>query len=364
MDTGNTLLAHLSSKFTGRTEDIAVEALGHILSSSEAARNGLHDVLRNGGLKVSDIGLVVTQSTGEEGGRPDLACYIGGEERKRVVIEAKFWAGLTENQPVTYLRGLPDDMPSALLFVAPKARFVPLWAELRRQIEEAEDVSMTWGESVVRDGIHATTVGYERKLVMTSWAALLRHMESRAIEAGDGAAQNDIQQLRGLAVREDLETLLPMRREQLGPEFPRFVTHMNQLVNDAISKAKDDWIVPGGASSDKNGYKRRIGILPDLTRENFDYHQWLSINFDLWHRFRETPMWITFPGPRNWSVFRKKLCAQQQNQLNPIDFIDDEKRGAIPIYLRMGVEYEAVIDGVVQQIKALSDLLKEGENPD
>ena len=49
MDTGNTLLAHLSSKFTGRTEDIAVETLGHILSSSEAARNGLHDVLRNGG---------------------------------------------------------------------------------------------------------------------------------------------------------------------------------------------------------------------------------------------------------------------------------------------------------------------------
>ena len=70
METGNTLLAHLSSKFTGRTEDIAVEALGHILSSSEAARKGLVDVLSGGGVTVDGISSVVTQSTGEEGGRP------------------------------------------------------------------------------------------------------------------------------------------------------------------------------------------------------------------------------------------------------------------------------------------------------
>ena len=68
--------------------------------------------------------------------------------------------------------------------------------------------------------------------------------------------------------------------------------------------------------------------------------------------------------PGNWGVFRKKLYARQEKQLNPIDFIDDGKRGAIPIYLRMGVEYDAVVNDVVQQIKDLSNMLKERENPD
>ena len=359
MDTGNTLLAHLSSKFTGRTEDIAVEALGHILSSSEAARNGLHDVLRNGGLKVSDISLVVTQSTGEEGERPDLACHIGGEER--VLIEAKFWAPLTSNQPVTYLKRLPDDKPSALLFVAPEERSVHLWTSSQRRIEDKQDDSIAWVESASEDGVRAASTGSERLLLLTSWATLLNHMESRVIDAGDGATQNDIRQLRGLAVREDLETLLPMGKEQLGPELPRFVTHMNRLVDDATDRAAEDgWIVRGDASSRRNGYRRHISILPDPKRENFNYYQWIGVNFGLWRRFRETPLWITFPGPGNWRVFRKKLYARQLKQSYPIDFVDKER--AIPIHLRTGVEYHAVVDDVVQQIKCLSDMLKEGED--
>ena len=367
MATGNTLLAHLSTKFTGRTEDIAVEALGHILSSSEAARKGLVDVLRKDGVEISEISRADTQRKGDQGGRPDLACYSSGDVS--LLIEAKFWAPLTSNQPVTYLKSLPDDRPSALLFVAPETRFVPLWAELRRRIEEAEDVSITLGESVVRDGIHATTVGYERKLVMTSWAVLLGHMESRASDAGDGAAQNDIQQLRGLAVRADAETLLPMSKEQLGPELPRFVTHMNRLVDDATTRAAAcGWIVKKKQSARRNGYRRNIRFLPSVSSlpdgwEPAGFYQYLGVEFDLWRRFRDTPLWILFPGPGNWGIFRKKLYARQEKQLNPIDFIDDENLGAIPIYLRMGVEYDAVVEGVVQQIKRLSDLLKEGEDP-
>ena len=364
METGNTLLAHLSSKFTGRTEDIAVEALGHILSSSEAARKGLVDVLSGGGVTVDGISSVVTQSTGEEGGRPDLACCSGGDVR--VLIEAKFWAPLTSNQPVTYLKSLPDDESSALLFVAPEERFVHLWTSFQRRIEDAQDESITLGESSLEDGVRTASTGGERKLMMTSWATLLKHMESRAIEAGDGAAQNDIQQLRGLAVREDLETLLPMRGEQLGPELPRFVTHMNRLVDDASTRAaKDGWVVDKGRARRGNGYKRHIEFSPrppDWEEKNF--YQYFGVDFDRWRRFRETPLWVTFPGPGNWGVFRKKLYARQEKQLNPIDFIDDGKRGAIPIYLRMGVEYDAVVNDVVQQIKDLSNMLKERENPD
>ncbi len=363
MTTGNTLLAHLSKKFTHQTENVAVEALGHILSSSKAARSGLDDVLRNGGVEVGSISRAVTQRKGDEGGQPDLACYIEGDVR--VLIEAKFWAGLTDNQPVTYLKGLPHDKPSALLFVAPEARFVSLWVELQRRIENAKNVCITLGESAVRDGTRVASAGGERVLMMTSWETLLKHMKSRVIGAGDGAAQNDIQQLRGLAVREDEEILLPMRKEQLGPEFPRFMIHMNRLVDDATKRADADRLIDRQTAAPKqNGYTRRIRLLP-VPEFKGNWCQWFGVDFELWRQFRETPLWIIPPGPGNWRKLREKLCARQKNpQMKQIDFIDQGKgRRGIPIYLRMGVEYEAVLDDVVQQIKDLSDLLKDGEEP-
>ena len=358
MTTSNTLLAHLSTRFTDQIENIAVEALGHILSNSGAARRGLDDVLRIGGVEVGCISRVVTQSTGEERERPDLACYTGGAER--ILIEAKFWAGLTGNQPVAYLKRLPDDEPSALLFIAPAPRFESLWAELKRLIESA---FIPFGETTSGNAIHTAPVGGRRVLVMTSWTALLDHMESRVINAGDGAAQNDIQQLRGLAARADEETLLPMRKEQLGLEFPRFMTRMNQLVDDATQLARGNhWLDTKGVlkAHDENGYGQNIRLLPvqETPPDEGGWRQRFCVNFRLWRDFRETPLWITAPHSWfNWSVLSKKLHSQRSRQSTPIDFVDEER--AIPIYLPMGVEYSAVLDDVVQQIKYLSDLLKE-----
>lgn len=135
-DNRRTLLAKLAPMFAVQTENVAVEALGHILSGSEPARRALSDVVRAGGAEVGRIVRVHTQATGEERARPDLAGFDGrGDER--VLIEAKFWAGLTANQPMSYLERLPDQQPSALLFVAPAARVESLWAELRRHVSES-----------------------------------------------------------------------------------------------------------------------------------------------------------------------------------------------------------------------------------
>ena len=135
MSSDTTLFAHIAPRLTDRTEDVAVDALGHILSQSEAARGALESTLREGGAAVGTIARVRTQATGEEGERPDLVGFDddGGE---RVLVEAKFWAGLTRNQPNEYVRRLALDRPAALLFVAPAARLETLWPELCRQAGE------------------------------------------------------------------------------------------------------------------------------------------------------------------------------------------------------------------------------------
>ena len=114
-----TLLARLAPMFGPQTENLAVEALGHILSGSEAARSALSELLLASGAGVGQIAQVRTQDAGKDGARPDL---VGSDQdgEDRVLIEAKFWAGLTANQPGGYLKRLESaPQPSVLLFVAP-----------------------------------------------------------------------------------------------------------------------------------------------------------------------------------------------------------------------------------------------------
>jgi hypothetical protein len=52
------------------------------------------------------------------------------------MIEAKFWAGLTDRQRVHYLRRLEHNR-ALLLFVAPAQRLESLWPELERRVTGA-----------------------------------------------------------------------------------------------------------------------------------------------------------------------------------------------------------------------------------
>ena len=171
-----TLLAHVVLKLATHPENIAVEALGHILSSSTPTRIALGNLLRAGGAEIGPIARVETQVTGEEGERPDLVGF-DDSGAKRLLIEAKFWAGLTESQPVAYLRQLPQGKPSALLFVAPATRNETLWPELRRRVEEAKDIAL--GPASKEAGLLSATAGGGRRLMLTSWKALLDSMASR-----------------------------------------------------------------------------------------------------------------------------------------------------------------------------------------
>ena len=67
-----TLLAQLAPRFGPQTENLAVEALGHILSGSAAARGALSELLEAGGARVGQVAEVRTQDIGEDGARPDL----------------------------------------------------------------------------------------------------------------------------------------------------------------------------------------------------------------------------------------------------------------------------------------------------
>ena len=283
-----TLLEALASSpsFRSRTEDLAVEALGHILSTSEAARAVLSDLLAAAGVRVGPILRVATQATGSEGARPDLA---GFDERgvERVLIEAKFAAALTPNQPVGYLDRLArsaDGSPAALLFVSPAVRVESLWAELRRRAA-ASGVAL---ESFRKGGVvRSAVVPAGPGLLLASWQVLLDRI-------GDGVAADsrvvaDVQQLRGLVHRGDKDDFHPLSTEELRDQVsPLLVSLLEQLVDVAVLRAE----------------RRRVATRPKKKAQSWGYGHflrlarvdvWFGIHFDRWVRSPTALLWLWFP---------------------------------------------------------------------
>ena len=347
-----TLLAHLAPRLGDHPENIAVEALGYILSTSKEARSALDDVL---GSDVASISRVRTQVGDAEGSYPDLAGF-DGDGMERVLIEAKFWAGLTERQPVAYLKRLEQDEPSVLLFVAPAARIESLWAELRTRVGETDDLEL--GPVLRKMDLLSAASGYNRRLMLTSWPALLRRIGCSVPERSQVA--EDVQQLLGLCERMDKDAFLPLRSEELGAGFPRRMRALTEIVRDAVERGC------GSGWADRSGLGTGGGedgwgpyfLLGRVGRAG----AWLGWSLDLWAKQRETPVWLVFAewqGTLKLDALRPKLVPLLEE--DPPGMIDDGHRLLVPVSLPVGVEEAAVLDAVVARLETVVSMISESE---
>ena len=345
----DTLLGHLAWKLSDRHEDIAVEALGYIFKSSQA-RRVLEEMLRDRGADVGEIAQVKTQPTGTEGERPDLA-GVDRDDRERVLIEAKFWAGLTDNQPVAYLERLPANTPSALLFVAPASRIEPLWDELcqRAGVDDPRSASETAVRSV-------TTAG-ARHLMLTSWTYLLERLEG----ADDEYTTSAVQQLRGLTkmkTEDAFSPFHPLHPDELDPKVPRLLLNLQRFVDAATDRA----VAAGCASASglrvtpkATGYGRYLYLA--------DAGVWFGVDFECWawgDSYPDTPLWLCFS---EWSHGMRRPISETHGALEPLErkdppeCFDEDGDLYVPIELPVRVEYDAVLEAVVTRLQEVSDLI-------
>ena len=355
--TGNrrTLLAQLAPMFGPHTENLAVESLGHILSGSAAARSGLSELLNSGGASVGQVAQVRTQAVGEDGARPDLA-GVDQDGEERVLIEAKFWAGLTENQPGSYLRRLESArQPSVLLFVAPAQRTDTLWAELCRQLSKsASGVAMD--SQADADGLRSTKVGGGPYLMLISWRSLLNFMAARASAASDSHTEIDIRQLQGLAEQQDEEAFLPLKQEELGPQLPRRVINLTGIVDDSINRADGtEWVSRGSRMvATKSGY----GMWLKFSRAEQVFGKaevWFGLDYNRWARYRDAPLWLRFAPDLTAPAVRGRLEPLRHRR--PPELIESGGGRDIPIHLPVAKERETVLDAVVARLEEIARLI-------
>ena len=333
------LLARIAGKFAYHPENVATEALGHILRYEGALRI-LGLTLLDGGVDVGDLAQVRTQA-GQKGGRPDLAVLdSGGYER--ALIEAKFWAGLTANQPSAYLERLADTgKTSALLFVFPESRRERLWSELLR-------AARIEGPGEEAAGIRKVLVhGTKTSLMLVSWNDLLRKL--RAV----GGAYEDVNQLEGLCRQESGDSFPPLRDEQMGPEAPRIMLYLNELIEEATARGESyGFLGSRRAAPSMGGFGTKM-LLGGATA-------WLGVNYHHWACLSETPLWIVFleKGGNATLTLREvyeKLTPLREKQ--PPEAFSFRDRQCVPVYLPTGAHRNATVEAIVDRLGEIADLV-------
>ena len=341
------LLTHIVSKWTNRTEDVAVDALGFILIRSRSARTALQGVLETFVPNIGALTDIKTQVPGEDGARPDLVVF-GNDGAERVLIEAKFWAGLTENQPGAYLARLPlDDTPSVLLFVAPEARLESLWNELLRRTDGS---SSSAGDSQ-HDGIKCRLLNRGRQyLILTSWRMLLDRMLVSCTASAD-SIESDIRQLQALCEQQDTTAFLPIKPEEFAPVFPRRMLQLNQLIDDAVERALERGIVKTGLLRKTpltHGYGRYLKLGSE--RGNRWAGAWFGVNIDLWAEYEDTPLWLMFS---HWDGVLP--LAEVRQALG--DDIWTNTPNMVPVHLPTRVEKDRVLAEILELFEELAGRL-------
>ena len=338
----STLVSYLIPRLSKQVENAATDALGYILNKSPRSMEALCDLLREGEFDIGPITRVETQVTYEDGSRPDMAGYGRGNV-KCLLVEAKFWAALLEDQASGYARQFDYPGPAVLLFIAPELRLSTLWAEIENQMERHSSLQLIDSPPGMRKArvIWTEPGDTDLQLVLVSWIRLL---DSMAALAGNGDVGSDIRQLRGLAERIDEGAFLPVHCKELSPDFARRIVGYNRLVDDVVHSrgVPEKWMNTDRlmATPQRWGYGRYFrfsGVASDF---------WFGVNHERWATNGDTPLWLRADSPVQGSI--DDIARVLNVEIHDL---------WVPIHPKLGAEYTEVVDDVVLQLKAIAKII-------
>ena len=348
----NTVFSYIVQKHLSQmNEDVATEALAFILRSSDAARHGVVKLLRAIEPSLPALYFRTQQTEGDL--RPDR-WGLDEANTPHVFVENKFWAGLTENQPVSYLRhlaGHPD--PSVLLVVAPEARQVTVWSELERRLAQAAISTLPRESPAGVFRVAGTGIG--PTMALTSWRQLLSQIEAEL--ADEPRRRHDLQQLRALCDATDKNAFVPISPAELtNQRAPALLLQLGSAMKDAVALGIDQGVL----STD--------GLMPSSSWERFGRYlsfptargvgAWFGVHFRLWRDHGRTPLWLVFYST-DWGrapEVRALVEPWARRESIITAMVDDQF--VVGINLATGEEKDGFVQSIVCRLHEISTQLK------
>lgn len=295
------LLSYLFPKFRGSKEDLVTLSLCHILESSEAVNEAFTDeACRRLQLNRMQHIRYKPQATGEKRERPDVS-GTDAEGNEMIICEAKFFAGLTENQPGTYLERLIGRLNTGLIFICPETRIISLWKEVTARVSGSG--AETIGEQCVSvHGAHMSII---------SWNDLMGILFSAARQK-DQSALADLSQLEGLCRKIEDTDFIPFSDDDLSISTAKNIERYYITIDNIWDSLSSQSEFPSNTRG-----KRQTGLWGGYVRfiDLWDVEIGLVFSTNLWKdkATRITPFWI-WMQPNKRAVHPDKI-SQAINML-------------------------------------------------
>ena len=343
------LLGYLIPRIAAAGEEpAATQALAYLLNASEDLAKAFVDAVCQTGIATFTPEMVVAEE--QHGDHfPDLTIR-DNDGVIRILVENKFWAGLTAAQPVAYLDALPPEASSALIFIVPHQRMTGLWRELKKKCL-CNGIEL--GKESKEDPISWAPIGH-RTLAITSWKYVLGRLEQATIDGEHSGLRQDIIQLRGLTDQMDVGEFLPLRDDDVTDvNVARRLINYSDLIEEIVKRLVEDEIGKKEGLSTAHGYTTAGRYV--LLHEKFGL--WIGVDLTAWRDWGITPMWSKHNTNFSFSGIQGKIL--QAKGL----FDDAQEAGGnlyIPIRLTTGVERDVVINDAVHQMTRIANMLLEG----
>ena len=345
------LLAFVADRFVPQRENLATEALAHILDASDTARSAAIQTFRRLGAKLPDALIFRTQAYGPDQVIPDLV----GEDGKgiqHVIIEAKFWAGLTQAQPVQYLQRIQEQGTGTLAFIVPSQRTELLWNELLRRCSSAgikvADTSLAGSSS------RFANIRAAGSLCLVSWNSFTESIRSELERAGEQLAASDLAQLRGLCEREDAKAFLPLTSEELTGATAQRLIQFCDLVDNLTEHLAEKQVadIKGLKSVGGDGWYGRS------MRIN-GFGCFLQFNAWNWRDRATTPLWLDIRGPQWRPMPQLTQDLLRRAKAKGIPVVSTKEAVELPLFLPTRVEREQVFQAVLDQLHVAIEWLRD-----
>jgi hypothetical protein len=306
----NSLLAHIASNFISEYENVANSSIAYLLNEYPASQAALKNILGIDKVPTYYITEMVTTSNG----RPDVTGFDQNGE-KAIIIEGKFWASLTDNQPNNYLKELSSD--GKLIFLAPDKRLSSLKIEIEKKLG-----------------------GENNRVFICSWNNLLELIEIENNKNHNHQLASDLMQLKELCQKMDTEGMPPLSMSDLDPMNGRVASQFSDVI-DECNPILREWEHSDFArlitTSFKYGYGFYFRGYEFMCLLHYDSYNWFV-------RENHTPIWLKIIEKD------KKKTKKISHVLNDFDSLNSYESD-YGIVLQTGMDKSQVVDHIAEKVK-------------
>ncbi|MGO9782067.1 MAG: hypothetical protein ACLPKE_30945 [Streptosporangiaceae bacterium] len=330
-------------------ENLATEALTWLLGRSAAARAALVGLARTIGVDVPDELRFVGQVGSPDTGRPDVV-GLDANSRERLLIEAKFAAALTDQQPRGYLKRLPPDVDGMLLVVAPTVRRATLWVELLRAVPELAAIAPS-PSAVPTAGVLSVKARASTTLALVSWRSLVSRVHDALRAADESLLARDAEQLLALTETMDSAAFAPLRPGDLDTRTARQIAQLHLIIDSARRRIAAGSLVaePYGRSSHGRvfyGWYIRSRKTKKVIWYGFLPRAWA------WNGL--SPLWVQVGVSTSWSRQRLLQALSGLHEVGQAGMFEDGADSfLVPLTIPEFAGQDEVVDNLRSQLESV-----------